>query len=67
MNGYRYLGPDRFHGIPARDLTADDFAALGPEERRKVRKSPAYVEIVPAPPKPKPAPKAAKPSDKEGQ
>lgn len=45
MNGYRYVGPDRFYGIPVRDLSADEFAALDPEQRRKVRLSPAYAEI----------------------
>lgn len=66
MSGYRYVGSDRFYGIPIRDLSADEFVALDPEQRRKVRRSPAYAEIVPtppAPPKSKPAPKAAKPSE----
>lgn len=46
MPGYRYKGPDQFFGIPARDLTEDEFEALSPSLRRHVRASDAYAEVV---------------------
>lgn len=46
----RYLGDGAvFHGgIPARDLTDAEFAALTPEQQRLVEESPIYA-VTPAP------------------
>lgn len=38
-----YIGNGEFHnGIPARDLTAEDWKALTDEQRDTVRQSPCY-------------------------
>lgn len=45
-HGYRYVGDgDRFRGVPARDLTQEEFDRLGPLEQRTVRESGAYEAI----------------------
>lgn len=46
MSGYSYVGEDRFYGIPARDLTQQEFDDLTPDQQRVVRESPAYSESV---------------------
>lgn len=42
---YRYQGQpsEHFHGVPARDLTADDVAALSDEQRAAVEQGTLYV------------------------
>lgn len=40
-----YKGPDYFNGIPARDLTGEEFANLTEEQREDLRLSPFY-EVV---------------------
>lgn len=54
MSGYRYIGDpeDRWRGVPGRDLTQDDYDALGPLERRTVTESGAWAVTKPAPSKP---------------
>lgn len=45
-NGYRYTGSgERFRGVPARDLTQDEFDRLGPLEQRRVTESGVYRQI----------------------
>ena len=40
---YKYIGGGEFHhGIPARDLTEDDWAALAEEQQQLVAHSPLY-------------------------
>lgn len=36
-----------FHGVPLRDLTADDVAGFGPMQQRQVDAAPWYVPFVP--------------------
>ena len=38
----KYKGPDTFYGIPARDLTDEEFEALDVSLKRHVRASDAY-------------------------
>jgi hypothetical protein len=50
MSGFTFV-KDRglHHGIPARDLTKDEYEALEPGQQRIVRESPSYkvVEATP--------------------
>lgn len=40
---YRYVGDGSYlHGVPARDLTKDDYDALSDEQKDAVRKSNVY-------------------------
>jgi hypothetical protein len=42
---YRYVGRgDYFHGVPPRDLTADDLAQLTDEQKENVTKSTIYAK-----------------------
>lgn len=59
---YRYKGPGKYFGIPARDLTADDIAALGPKKARTVRDAAEYTEVKPS----KSSKTDTKPDQKEG-
>lgn len=46
-HGYRYVGNgERWRGVPARDLTQEDYDALGPLEQRTVRESGGYAEVT---------------------
>lgn len=56
---YRYKGPDRFVGIPARDLTEAEFRALPILRQLDVKKNASYVEVKPE--------KASKPAADSGQ
>lgn len=57
-HGYRFVpGRGRHYGVPARDLTQDEFEALEPAKRRIVRHSPAY-EPAPEPARPAPRPRS---------
>lgn len=38
----KYKGPDVFYGLPARDLTDEEFDALDPQYKRHVRASDSY-------------------------
>lgn len=52
MNGFTFVeGKGRHYGVPARDLTQDEFEALTPTEQRVVRESPAYKGKGGNPPK----------------
>ena len=45
---YRYdASKGRFSGVPARDITAEQFDAMGPREKRIVRLSGAYTAVEP--------------------
>lgn len=46
MSGYRYDGSARYYGVPARDLTQDEFDRLAPGRKRLVLDSPAYTPIA---------------------
>lgn len=46
MSGYRYDGSARYYGVPARDLTQDEFDRLSPSQRRLVLTSPAYQAVT---------------------
>lgn len=47
MNGYTFVtSKGRFYGIPARDLTQDEYEALPPSQQRIVRESDAYAEGI---------------------
>ncbi len=49
MSGYRYTGTgERYAGVPARDLTEEEFEALGPLEKRTVVESGSYKEVAKA-------------------
>jgi hypothetical protein len=44
---YRYIGGGGFfQGIPARDLTVDDWALLTPEQQSLVENSPHYQKVA---------------------
>lgn len=44
---FKYEGNgEGYHGIPARDLSEDDWAQLSPEQRRLVANSPLYQPQV---------------------
>lgn len=46
MNGYRYTGSgERFRGVPARDITQEEFDRLGPLEQRRVTESDLYKPV----------------------
>lgn len=46
MNGYRYTGSgERFRGVPARDITQEEFDRLGPLEQRRVTESGLYKPV----------------------
>lgn len=54
-HGYRYVGNgERWRGVPPRDLTQEEFEALGPLAKRTVIESGAYepVKAPTAPAKP---------------
>lgn len=45
-HGYRYVGNgQRWHGVPARDLTQEEFERLGPLEQRAVREGGGYEAV----------------------
>lgn len=45
-NGFRYTGNGkRFRGVPVRDLTQQEYDALGPREQRSVVESGAYEAV----------------------
>lgn len=46
---YRYKGPDTFHGVPARDLTEDEFNRLPVLRQLDVKANASYVEVKPEP------------------
>lgn len=56
---YRYVGPDRFPGIPAADLTQEDFDRL-PVLRQLDVKANASYELVEPEAKPADSKKGAK-------
>lgn len=43
--GYRYDGSARYYGVPARDISADEFDRMDPQLQRIVLTSPAYTPI----------------------
>lgn len=46
-NGYRYTGKgERFRGVPARDITQEEYDRLGPREQRTVDESGAYKPMA---------------------
>lgn len=46
-HGYRYVGDgERWRGVPARDLTQEEYEQLGPLEQRTVREGGGYSEIT---------------------
>lgn len=60
-NGYRYTGDgQQFRGVPARDITQEEYEALGPREQRSVDESGAYKPIEAKVDKPAPAKAEAK-------
>lgn len=44
---FTYQGPDVFYGIPARDITEEEYQEMGSDLKRTVRLSPAYVPVLP--------------------
>lgn len=42
---YRFTGPDKFPGIPARDLTQDDYDALNIDQKRDVIATSSYESL----------------------
>lgn len=61
--GFTYKGPGRVYGVPAHDITADEFERLDGKQRRVVLHSGWYE---PAKAKSKAAPKDAPDATKEG-
>ena len=60
-NGYRYTGSgERPRGIPARDISHEEFDRMGPLEQRRVRESGVFAPVKAAKPEP------AKDDDKKG-
>lgn len=53
---YRYKGPDTFPGVPARDLTVEEFARLPILRQLDVQANASYTEV-----------KAPKPAGDSGQ
>lgn len=52
---YRYVGPHKFHGIPARDLTEADVDRLTIDQKRDLWTTSSYEPVTPdedAPPDP---------------
>jgi hypothetical protein len=46
-HGYRYVGQgERYRGVPSRDLTQDEFEALGPLEQRTVTTSGGFEPMT---------------------
>lgn len=43
---HKYKGPGRVFGLPARDLTEADIAAMNPLMRRKVTESGLYTPVA---------------------
>ena len=43
---FTYQGPDRFHGVPARDITDAEYEAMGADLKRIVLQSPAYQPVL---------------------
>jgi hypothetical protein len=39
---YKYIGDGWIHGIPARDLSEDEFYKLTKEQQEEIKKSPLY-------------------------
>jgi hypothetical protein len=66
---YRYTGRDGEHhsGIPARDLTADEIAALAAPLRALLAASPIYRVMPDAPARPVPARRAPAATDQGGE
>lgn len=61
MTAYKYAGAGEYHGgIPARDLTAEEFAALDKDQQATVKASTLY-EAVDQPTEEKAAAKEEKP------
>lgn len=58
MNAMKYKGPGRLYDVPARDMTAEEFAELPLTSQRRARESGLYSEVKPTKPAEKPAPKA---------
>lgn len=45
-HGYRYVGDgERWRGVPARDMTQEEFDGLGPLEQRTVREGGGYEKV----------------------
>ena len=42
---YRYVGPGRHFGVPARDVDPDEVERLSPRQQRILRESPAYAAV----------------------
>ena len=42
MSAFKYVGPGHHYGVPKRDITEEEFAALSPRLQRIVTESPAY-------------------------
>lgn len=55
---FRYKGKGRLYDVPAKDMTADEFAAMPLTSQRRARESGLYTEVKPSKPADKPAPKA---------
>ena len=65
MSNMKYPGPGRLYDVPARDMTAEEFAELPLTSQRRARESGLYSEVKPPKPAEKPAPKAAEKKDGE--
>jgi hypothetical protein len=42
---YRYVGPGRHYGTPARDVEPEEYRTLSPRQQRILRESPAYEAV----------------------
>jgi hypothetical protein len=44
-SGFKYAGPGRMHGVPARDITAADFERMDGFQRRVILESGFWEEV----------------------
>ncbi len=44
---FKYKGTDRFYGVPARDLTVDEWDAMDVSLQREVLASASYQDVTP--------------------